>query len=88
MVVTGAQLKSGRLAIGLSRQRLAGQAACSWQTVATYEVRGNTPLPETAILNRLVEVLESKGIEFRPDGVFVQRGIPLDRTFVHGEAVA
>jgi hypothetical protein len=88
MIVTGAQLKSGRLALGLSRQRLAKQACCSWQTVAVYEIRENAPIPETAILGRLVEILAGRGIEFRRDGVFIQRAVPISRVGIHSEATA
>ena len=87
-MVTGAQIKAGRLAVGLSRHRLAEQAACSWQTIATYEVRGNTPLPPTDILNRLVEALEGRGIHFRTDGVFIERAVPINPAMIHGEATA
>jgi transcriptional regulator with XRE-family HTH domain len=88
MTVSGSQLKSARLAIGLSRQRLAEQAGCSWQTIASYEFRENSSLPETAILARLVEALGGRGIQFRVDGVFIEKATPISRVGIHSEATA
>jgi hypothetical protein len=87
--VSGSQLAAARRMVGLSRRRLAEQADTCWQTILSYEIRGDTPLPETAILNRLVDALEGRGAEFRGDGgVLFVRAMPINRAAVHDEAAA
>jgi hypothetical protein len=86
--VSGSQLAMARRTVGLSRRRLAEQAGTCWQTIHGYEVRGDTVLPPTDILNRLVGVLRGRGVQFRDDGLFVERAIPRSGTVIHSEAVA
>lgn len=87
-MVSGSQLLMARRTVGFSRRRLAEQAGTCWQTIASYEVRGDTVLPETDILNRLVGVLKSRGVQFRDDGIFVERATPISRTAIHSEVAA
>lgn len=87
-MVSGSQLLMARRMLGLSRRRLAEQADTCWQTIAGYEVRGDTPLPETAILGQLVGVLKGRGVQFRSDGLFVEKATPISRTIVHSEVAA
>jgi hypothetical protein len=87
--VSGSQLAMARRTVGFSRRRLAEQADTCWQTILSYEIRGDTPLPETAILGRLVDVLTGHGVEFRSDGgVLFVRATPISRAAIHDEAAA
>jgi hypothetical protein len=88
MPISGSQLAMARRTLGFSRRRLAAEALTCWQTINLYEIRGDTPLPATPIVDRLVGVLEQRGVQFRDDGLFISRGVPLNRATIHSEATA
>jgi transcriptional regulator with XRE-family HTH domain len=87
--VTGNKLQFARRLLGWSRQELARRSTVNWRTLRAYESSGDHPPPATvAALTRLIDALEAAGIEFRGDGVFLERATPLGRKAIHAEVRA
>ena len=86
---TGRQIFDARELLGLSLSALAARAGINRVAIRLYEAAGDSP-PDahTSALRRLAHYFESAGIEFRPDGVFLERALPLNRKLVHSEARA
>lgn len=68
--ITGKQLRIARAAIGLSMDDLAYRARVNRRTLSKWENSSNA-VPDAMVshLCRVVDILESEGIRFVPDGV-------------------
>jgi len=68
--ITGKQLRIARAAIGLSIEDLAYRARVNRRSIGKWENSSNA-VPDAMVnhLSRVVDVLESEGIRFVPDGV-------------------
>jgi transcriptional regulator with XRE-family HTH domain len=72
--ITGGMLRAARSLTGLSQQELANRASISRSCLTAWEgSSGSVPNAKARALHRVVAVLEAEGIEFRPNGVFIER---------------
>jgi transcriptional regulator with XRE-family HTH domain len=87
--VTGSMLKAGRVWVGLSQEQVAQRAHVTRPALTIWE-RSSDSVPRATYpaLARVIDVLETAGVRFRHDGVFVERATPLNRTVIHSEATA
>src|SRR5215472_2429244 len=87
--LTGAQLAAGRVLACLSRQELAERAGLSYHSIRAWE-RSSHSIPEATYshLCRAVAALEAEGIEFSPNGVYLERPAPTSSTVIHSEGAA
>jgi hypothetical protein len=77
--ITGIKLQSARRLLGWSLQELATRSSVNWLTIRKYESAGDyLPGASVAAMNRLIDALEAAGIEFRTDGVFLEKARPLN----------
>jgi ribosome-binding protein aMBF1 (putative translation factor) len=63
-MLTGAQIRSARAALGWSAQDLAGKAGVATKTIMRLESVDGIPQSRTGTLLEIKAVLESAGIEF------------------------
>lgn len=63
-MLTGAQIRSARTALGWSAQELADRAGVSMKTVMRLESANGVPPSRSDTLNEIQLALESAGIEF------------------------
>jgi transcriptional regulator with XRE-family HTH domain len=86
--VTGSMLRVARAFVGLSQERLAERAKISRQALALWENSSDAyPPAHYPLLIRVLDVLEGEGARFRRDGIYIERGVPLNRaTVVHSES--
>ena len=66
-MVSGAQIRSARGLLGISGQELADLAGVGWATLQRLESADRVPPSRAGTLERVVEALEAKGIEFIGD---------------------
>lgn len=69
--MTPEQCKAARAMAGLSQQALAEAAKVAPATIATFERGTRNPYPRT--LADIQAALESRGVQFTPDGVQMER---------------
>ena len=82
-------LRCGRLFAHLSQEQLAARAGIHRDALRTWEGSSDAaPAAQYRTLLRVVDVLEAEGVRFRPDGVYVERGVPLASSIIHSEARA
>jgi transcriptional regulator with XRE-family HTH domain len=87
--ITGSMLRGARGLLGLSQQELADRASIRRPTITAWEGSSDAvPNANCRTFARVVEALETQGIRFRRDGVFIERATPISRATVHSEAVA
>jgi transcriptional regulator with XRE-family HTH domain len=87
--ITGGMLRAARSLTGLSQQELADRASISRPCLTAWEgSSGSVPNASTRALHRVVSALEAEGIEFRPNGVHLQRPAPIAGTVLHSEGAA
>ena len=87
--ITGRMLRAARSLTGLSQQEIADRARISRPSLTTWENSSSSvPSANARALGRVVAVLQAEGIQFRPDGVYVERAVPLASSIVHSEARA
>jgi transcriptional regulator with XRE-family HTH domain len=73
-------LRAARSLTGLSQQELADRASISRPCLTAWEgSSGSVPV---------VSALEAEGIEFRPNGVHLQRPAPIAGTVLHSAGAA
>jgi transcriptional regulator with XRE-family HTH domain len=70
-VISGQQLKAGRVLAGLSRADLAARSSISVETIARLENDERDSRVHT--LRQVVGTLEANGIRFLRDGVLLQK---------------
>jgi DNA-binding transcriptional regulator YiaG len=86
--ITGAMLRAARGLVGLSQQEVAQRANVTRPTVTVWEGSSDAvPNANCRAFGRVVEVLETQGVRFRHDGVFVERAVPRAGTIIHSESV-
>ncbi len=82
-------LRAARSLTGLSQQELAGRASISRPCLTAWEgSSGSVPNAGTRALHRVVSALEAKGIEFRPNGVSINKHAAPIGTVIHSEGAA
>jgi DNA-binding XRE family transcriptional regulator len=87
--ITGSMLRAARGLVGLSQQEVAQRANVTRPTVTVWEGSSDAvPNANCRAFGRVVEVLETQGVRFRHDGVYVERAIPRQGVTIHSEAVA
>jgi transcriptional regulator with XRE-family HTH domain len=85
--ITGGMLRAARSLTGLSQQELADRASISRPCLTAWEgSSGSVPNANVRALHRVVSALETEGIEFRPNGVHLQRTASTG-TVIHSERV-
>ena len=83
--ITGGMLRAARSLAGLSQQEVADRACVSRPSVTTWEgSSGSIPNANARALDRVIAALEAEGIEFRPNGVSLQRAVSTS-TVIHSE---
>jgi transcriptional regulator with XRE-family HTH domain len=86
--VTGSMLRAARVFVGLSQEQVAERAEITRPCLAAWERSSNAyPHAHYPYLIRVVDVLEAAGARFRHSGIYVERGVPLNRATIHSEAV-
>ena len=74
--------------LGATQQEIADAAGISRECLTQWEGSSDAvPRALVPALGRVVSVFEARGIRFRPDGVFIERGVPLG-SVLHSEAHA
>jgi transcriptional regulator with XRE-family HTH domain len=87
--VTGSMLRAARAFVRLSQETVAKRAGITRPCLALWENSSNAyPNAHYPYLVRVIDVLESEGARFRRDGIFFERGVPLNRATIHSEATA
>jgi len=87
--ITGGMLRAARSLTGLSQQELAERASISRPCLTAWEgSSGSVPNAGVRALHRVVSALEAEGIEFRPNGVSLERGRPDVSATMHSGASA
>jgi len=87
--ITGGMLRAARSLTGLSQQELADRASISRPCLTAWEgSSASVPNANTRALHRVVSALEAEGIEFRPNGVHLQRAATSAGTISHSEGAA
>ena len=83
------QMTAGRALAFLSRQELADRAGLSYHSIRAWE-RSSHAIPEATYSHfcRAVAALEAEGIEFSPNGVYLERPAPTSSTVIHSEGAA
>jgi transcriptional regulator with XRE-family HTH domain len=82
-------LRAARSLTGLSQQELADRASISRPCLTAWEgSSGSVPNAKARALHRVVSALEAEGIEFRPNGVQLQRSPASVSTVIHSEGAA
>jgi DNA-binding transcriptional regulator YiaG len=86
--ITGGMLRAARSLARLSQQELADRASISRPCLTAWEgSSGSVPNAKARALHRVVSALEAEGIEFRPNGVHLQRTAPMG-TVIASEGAA
>jgi len=84
--ITGGMLRAARSLAGLSQQEVADRASISRPCLTAWEgSSGGVPNANARALYRVVSALEAEGIEFRPNGVQLQRSNAPVSTVIHSE---
>jgi transcriptional regulator with XRE-family HTH domain len=87
--ITGGMLRAARSLTGLSQQELADRASISRPCLTAWEgSSGAIPNAGVRALHRVVAALEAEGIEFRPNGVSLQRAAPIGTVIASEGALA
>ena len=72
--ITGGMLRAARSLTGLSQQELADRVAISRPCLTTWEgSSGSVPNAGVRALHRVVSALQAERIEFRPNGVSINK---------------
>src|SRR5262245_65873423 len=72
--ITGGMLRAARSLTGMTQQEVADLARISRPMLTTWEgSSGSIPNAGVHALHRVVTVLEAEGIEFRPNGVTLNK---------------
>ena len=88
--VNGRMLRAARSLTGLSQQQVADLARVSRPSVTAWE-NSSEGFPNANMypFRRLVSALQAEGVEFHPNGVFLNKHpAPVPRTVIQSEAVA
>ena len=88
--VTGRLLRAARSLTGLSQQELADRAGISRPCLTTWEGSSDA-IPNAGVrpLHRVVSALQAEGIEFRRNGVSInKRTAPIGGTVMASEGAA
>jgi len=87
--ITGSQIRAARALCNLTRDDLANRANVSRDCIRYWE-HSSDAIPPARLrdFSRAIDALEEAGIEFRPDGVFYARAVPIRSVTVHSEAHA
>jgi transcriptional regulator with XRE-family HTH domain len=87
--ITGGMLRAASSLTGLSQQELADRASISRPCLTAWEgSSASVPNANARALHRVVSALEAEGIEFRPNGVHLQRPAPVAGSTIVQSAVA
>jgi hypothetical protein len=87
--ITGGMLPAARSFTGLSQQEVADRAPSSRPCLTAWKgSSASVPNANARALHRVVSALEAEGIEFRPNGVHLQRPTPTAGTVLHSGAAA
>ena len=87
--ITGGMLRAALILTGLSQQELADRAAISRPCLTTWEgSSGSVPNAGVRALHRVVSALQAEGIEFRPNGVSINKRPAPIGTIIASEGAA
>jgi transcriptional regulator with XRE-family HTH domain len=87
--ITGGMLRAARSLTGLTQQGLADRASISRPCLTAWEGSSDS-VPNAGVhaLRRVVTALQAEGIEFRPNGVSLNKRTAPFETVIHSEAMA